>query len=722
MNRMISGAFALMTLVVASAVPTSAQVPTGTEFIVALPPVMSYAERNDTSFKFHLEVLCSRQTTVSVKWATPGGGYLVYNAIVQGGSRLYVSQPMFKMQDFIQQDSRDSTTRANYRAFIVTADHPVTVQGTFDRNYRAESFMVMPTKAYDTAYTIVTYSGHGTQSRRNGFIVTASEDSTLVRIKPTADIYNGTQKGNAFTISLMRGQVYEVLSNDQGLGVFNDLTGTTVTSNRPIGVTDFSYTDVPVMNPPTDPMQPFPEAYYRAKTLIEQQFPNSSGDTLFRTLPFARQSDSYVRVMTLFPYTSLWINDTMRGSAKLAGTSFEVRISSATTVRTDKPVIAMQFAESSDLSTIDSLVHRSGGQSDTLVKLAYGDPMMVALAPQKVYKPALQWSSPLLDERPSMVGSPPAAFYWMHYAMITAPTSASSSVRLDGNPVNFTTTYPDGEYVAAIVHVSPSQHLIEADAPVSVLSYGFTGNDSYGMTTGEALRSIAALPLDTLRAVACSNSFDTTLVIHNQGNNAFEIDSVTATGIPYRVLVPASFPWEVAAGDSAYIAVSFTMSQPGRYSGTLTIATDAHNRRLFPIPLSITRDSAALGYPSTVDFSLLGSSQSMRDSSISVSNDGTRPLVITGVQFAGVGFSLDRSGISRYDRAGCHRFAGDPLRAPTRWIIRGADVDPGVPPASRPPPSRCSDPRGRAHRSWCVARSTSPPIRAIGALPRPSIR
>src|SRR5690349_20226682 len=40
----------------------AAQVPAGTEFLVTLPAVMTTAERNDTSFKFRLQIQCSRET------------------------------------------------------------------------------------------------------------------------------------------------------------------------------------------------------------------------------------------------------------------------------------------------------------------------------------------------------------------------------------------------------------------------------------------------------------------------------------------------------------------------------------------------------------------------------------------------------------------------------------------------------------------------------------
>ena len=87
-----------------------AQTPIGKEFFVTLPTT---PERNDTSFKFRLEVYCSRETKVTVQ--LPGntdGVYLLHDAIVQPGGRIVVQQPMFQMFQILQSMDRPSTIRS----------------------------------------------------------------------------------------------------------------------------------------------------------------------------------------------------------------------------------------------------------------------------------------------------------------------------------------------------------------------------------------------------------------------------------------------------------------------------------------------------------------------------------------------------------------------------------------------------------------------------------
>jgi hypothetical protein len=630
--------------------PLQAQTPTGKEFLVTLPAVMTTAERNDTSFKFRLEIFCSRETKVSVQ--LPGntnGAYLLHDAIVQPGGRIVVQRPMFELFQIMQSQDRAQADTINMRAFLVTADQPVSVHATFDKSYRSETYSAVPTSAYDTAYTVLTYAGYSQIAWRSGFLITASENGTTVTITPSVRTYAQHAPGLPYTITLQKNQVYQVLSNEEKAGPQSDLTGTTISATKPVGLLSFSISNMPTTKPPVPPPTPpppFPELNWRAKTMMNPQMPNARGGKIFYTLPFARQDTSRLRFIALQDSTTFTVNGArVTGAVKDSifnrGMIFEIPISVPTKIEASKPVIGMQFAYSSDLTKIDSLVVRTG-QPTVHDIFSYGDPMMVWLMPIDNYTRAVQWITPLIDERPPLPGSGShvISFYWEHFLMLTAPVEARGTIFLDGRPVDLPITHQDGAYASGILRVTPAGHVITSDYPVNAVSYGFTWNDSYGMNSSEALRSVGKISIDTLRFTTCSGSLDTSFIVSNLGNNIFRIDSAFFSGVQGKVLVPATFPQAYNPGANNNFAIVLTLPQPGTFTGTLRLYSDANNRNIFEIPIIATRDSAQLVIPTTVDFGVVGAGETQHDTTIALRNNGPRPLIITAADFAGTGFSV----------------------------------------------------------------------------------
>ncbi len=618
-----------------------AQIPTGTEFLVTMPPLVSYSQRNDTNLNFRIEIMCSRDTKVSVRWATPGGGYIVRDAQVNAGDKLPVIRPMFNFADILQQypnDSRDTAVRRNGRAWLVTSDQPVAVQATFEAPYKSESWMVPPTSSYDTAYTVATYNAFGIGCNRSGFLVTAKEDNTVLTITPHTNYFGGLypSAGNTFLVGLNAHEVYWVMSSDRGTGDTSDLSGSRVISTKPIGVLAFGTSDVPSSD--WQDTTPPPDLYYGAKPIVEPILPDRMAGTTFYTRPFVRQPSTLVRVIGLNPNTTVMINGSPKGTTGPSH-GYDVALGFPTKIETSGPAIVMQYAFSGQPSKIDTTIIREN-QPPLVDSVMYGDPMMAWVPPVSAYTPAVQWIGQQMKERAPKDGSAPFVFYWHHYVMITAPASAAGDVRLDGNPVTFTDTYSDGQYVSAVLSVTPSKHIVESDEPLSALAWGFTWNDSYGLATSEALRSVAKLRLDSIGLISCEERYDTTITLVNLGTADFRIDSIRAPGLQMQTLLPPSFPWTVPAKDSTQLTLALRMPQPGTYTGSLQIYTDAHNSHLITIPMTVVRDSARLAFPSSVDFARLGSSETSRDTSVVVTNDGERPLILDEAFFDKPGFSL----------------------------------------------------------------------------------
>lgn len=616
-----------------------AQVVAGKEFVVALPSFWRRIDGGDPE-TFQVTVMCSRRTNVTVRWSGPTGG-LIDDAIVNGGDRLTIQPPSLTVVNFMQEYEDRKPIEVNQRSLYITADQPVTVQVLYDHynkehGSRTEQFIVPPISAYDTAYMNLTYSGRG--GKNSGMLFIAAEDNTVVTFQPTVTWnFPGILPGGPpETVTLKKHQVFQVLSNERGADALSDLSGTWVKSTKPIGVITFSLQTSAHITPPQPPPPP-PQidtpSTWRYSPAAEFLPPESKGGTLFYTVPYGDQDTSQVRVMALEDETAVTVNG-VQGATLARGQFHEFAISGPTKIVTSKPTIAMQVARSGNNPWHDTvLTDRRNDQPDTTITMIYGNPFMAWIPPVTEYKPTLQWTNALINER-KVTHDSLVLYAWHHYALITAPVSAINSVQLDGRPVEFQYTHIDGQYATAIVGVLPKQHLLTANAPVSCIAYGFGWDDSYGSTAGEALRSIGIIDVDSITITTCDSIINTTFLLSNIGNNNFRIDSIKAEGVEVKnVIRPSAFPTEMPPGRELDAQLTLRLPRPGTYTGVIRVFTDANNEKVLTLPFRVVRDSAKLNIPRLVDFGPVTADRTSFDTLVTVKNDGENPLTITGLSF-----------------------------------------------------------------------------------------
>lgn len=659
----------VITLFLSLGLPAWAQSPAGKEFLVALPSLMDLGEMNRDIADFTVEVSCTRLTNVTLRWAD---GTPIMTSLVEPGLRATFKRPLYSLWQIMQSPLDFDSEKPNRRAFRISADQPVTVQCTFDTLYRAETYQVFPISSYDTAYTVVNYAGYGGGGDRTGFIVMASDDNTDVRITPSVQTWKGNAPGTEYTIRLMRNQVVQVASTFKSTGRQSDVTGTMIRSNRPVGVLSYSAGSSipsngdPGANPPGGNIDY--EGSFSTKLMIEHQSPQSMAGTEFYTMPFIRRDPSRLETVRLIhpPGGFRTRRDTsrLRFVALQSGTTldtngvrvktpggadstlgrggfFEVSITGPMKVTASRPVLGMQFMYSGySWMSFDS-IFVNGSVKDT-VQIPFGNPSMCSLPPVSQFKPNLQLSVPQLDERPAPPGIFRATISWRHTMLITAPASAAGKVKVNGTTVNLPYTHSDGTYISGYVRVFGGlRELIESPEPISVLSYGMTWYDSYATTAGESPRSVAVVGPDTLRFFICSNQKDTAITLANRGTGDFRLDSVRVTGIAATLLAPASLPRTYVGNSQDILLFRFSAAVPGTYTGSIKLYTDANNQAVLEVPFVITRDSAKLGLPAgVIDFGALKSTQTQRDTTIALRNNGVRPLVIDTITFSAPGYTL----------------------------------------------------------------------------------
>jgi hypothetical protein len=131
-----------------------------------------------------------------------------------------------------------------YKAIHVYAKNPIAVSAMSHSASTTDSYLALPLPALGTEYIASTYFddhyNSGGPMLAGEFLIVAPYDSTHVTIQdvrtPTrlTDSTASHSRGDTWTVTLQKGQTYLVQSTGLGYGD-DDLTGTPITSDKPIG-------------------------------------------------------------------------------------------------------------------------------------------------------------------------------------------------------------------------------------------------------------------------------------------------------------------------------------------------------------------------------------------------------------------------------------------------------------------------------------------------------
>ncbi len=131
-----------------------------------------------------------------------------------------------------------SGTNASGQALHVVASAPVVVYDILPygggRSEVTDATLLLPTSTWDKNYIAITPRPLGNNTLSPAIAIVASDDSTNVTIRPTADITAGTgvaaaTKGQPQTYALNKGQVLRIEQQA-------DLLGSVVSADKPVGV------------------------------------------------------------------------------------------------------------------------------------------------------------------------------------------------------------------------------------------------------------------------------------------------------------------------------------------------------------------------------------------------------------------------------------------------------------------------------------------------------
>jgi hypothetical protein len=205
----------------------------GTEFIVAFLPNFT----GGSSIELHLTSDVSTNATIQYPVNSPSFNTTV---AVNPGSVTIVNLPT-DAQSWLSNAVANNAVR-------ITSQNEVVVYLINRLSFTSDAALALPIDTMNTEYIVATYNEAFNQS---GFVVVAAFNNTTVMITPSNAADGGHPAGVPFNVVLNRGEGFMVTRPPSDLD--GGLTGSIVTSDKPVGVTNGNgCTQVPIGTPACD--------------------------------------------------------------------------------------------------------------------------------------------------------------------------------------------------------------------------------------------------------------------------------------------------------------------------------------------------------------------------------------------------------------------------------------------------------------------------------------
>ncbi|MGF6848161.1 gliding motility-associated-like protein [Chitinophaga sp. W3I9] len=341
--------------------------------------------------------------------------------------------------------------------------------------------MLMPEETWGYSYISVNSMQNYADDCFSWMFVIANQNNTVVEITPSVLTRNGRPAGVPFTVTLNRGDIYQLVGASLGSGAGRELTGTTIKSiGNPMG-------------------QCYPVAVYSgsSRTAITCNNSSSSGDNNIQQIfPFQAWGKRYLtaptseddlpstlqyniyKVVVKDPATIVKRNGvTLTGL--IANSYYEFVSNTADYIESDKPVLVAQFMSSS------GACGNTGG---------LGDPEMVYLSP---IEQAIKRIGFYRNDR---------EFIETNYLTMIIPTAGIPSLRIDGSPLfDFSYPHPNLNGYTVVIKrwpAAPAQCIVSSDSAFTAVTYGLGSVESYGYNAGTLINNLNAVG-------SIHNSYDT---------------------------------------------------------------------------------------------------------------------------------------------------------------------------------------------------------------------
>jgi len=396
-----------------------------------------------------------------------------------------------------------------------------------------DGFLAIPTPALGTQYYTVNYfdaSFAGTPTVGE-YIVVATQDSTFVTFYTKAHTRGpnstaGQNPGDTWRISLMKGQTYLVQSTGNYTGV-EDLTGSLVTSNRPIALLSGHQ------------IAPIDVGMASADHLVEMIPPVDMWGTQYFDMPMAGRTKcgDYLRVLSAEDGNQI----TYDSSGQLNLNAGEwAELPTSTVPEYFKSINHKKF-----LTILYSYSQGFNGDPGT------ADPFMIVMTPKEQFEKRMLFRTPV----PAKNGS------FNHYLTVIAQLDSISTIKINGLPLSSfgsagQQTFPGTTPAMAAVRVhlpnGTSTYLATANVPFGMYQYGFSDYEAYGWPTGMALNIVSGDTLPPMQEtmVSCGNYIVKLREVRHTPSFSFEDSRIADVGM---ITEPSDPRWPLPSVNYSFV-------------------------------------------------------------------------------------------------------------------------------------------------------------------------
>jgi len=347
------------------------------------------------------------------------------------------------------------------KAIHLVSDMPLNVYALNWSPNSADVALIFPAESLGNEYYAMCYTPHlskvdpnngNAEGKNSELLIVASEDNTVVSITPTVVTDHLKPANSTYTITINKGELYQLQSGNVEAFNQGDLTGTYIKSNKPVALFSGSYSTTV----PGDPGECcFDHLYEQIPTL-------QTWGRKFIAVPLkSREKDTY-RVLASEDNTTIRIgNQTPIVLNKGQKYEFMLMHTEPSLVESDKPVLLAQYSNSQSV--------------DKQFTNGDGDPFMVIVSPVNQTR-----------ERVAFVAYKSENIKDKYFINIVVKDDAIGKIILDGVPVSFQSLIGTG-FSYAQVKISEGPHIIESTEQGKgfiAYVYGFGGVESYGYGVG----------------------------------------------------------------------------------------------------------------------------------------------------------------------------------------------------------------------------------------------
>jgi gliding motility-associated-like protein len=368
------------------------------------------------------------------------------------------------------------------RTIRVTAVKPIVVYSFITRSQASAASLCLPTNVLGKEYMSSSFTQVSNEANSSSYItIVAVEDNTNIEITPTGDAQGigpgGWVAGNTYTVSLNKGQIYQVLGNSISNSTGYDLSGTRVKSVasgnagcKRIAV--FSGSGKLSISTPGTPGC----TGSSADNLYQQLYPVSTWGKKFLTAPSSGRPFNHYRIYRSNPASNIFLNGVLVPAASFSNNYYSFYNNTPNLVEADQPISVAQYFTS---------------QNCPVPQNPY-DPDMIMLSPveQNISKVTLV-SSPLTIGQNPPQNQPHQ--HHIHVVMHNGGTGISSFL-FDGTPVpgqQWTVHPQDPSYsYLYLSNIGPGNHSLQSDSGYNAIAYGYGTTETYGYNAGTNVKDL----------------------------------------------------------------------------------------------------------------------------------------------------------------------------------------------------------------------------------------